>query len=262
MSFCTTAEGRLFYQFAGLESGQCLVLSHSLGSSSAMWQAQLDSLGKHYRLLLYDHRGHGRSSLPDAEGGWSLADFGSDLLCLLDELKIERAHFCGLSLGGMVGLWLVQHVPHRLDRMIVANTSAITEDPQLLRGRMARIAERGMESIVDDVLDRWFSEELHGSQAEQIERFRSDLLATPDAAYLATSEAICTMDLRRGLADVRTPTLVVGGSRDRATPPAWGERIASLIPDARFCLLDAAHLSNVDAARAFDAAVLDFLGAR
>ena len=236
------------------------MLSHSLGSSSAMWQAQLESLGDRYRLLLFDHRGHGRSDLPETAEGWTMVDFGTDLLAVLDELELERVHVCGLSLGGMVGLWLAEKAPWRLGRLIVANTSAFTENPELLRARIALIKEQGVAGIVDDVLDRWFTRHFHHSKPDEVGRFRDGLLNTPDVAYLATSEAICAMDLRPGLGEIDVPVLVIAGREDRATPAEWGERIATAIPSAEYRVLEAAHLSNVEASSGFSALVLEFLG--
>lgn len=257
MPFFKIDKRRVFFRWAGNPEGPVLVLSHSLGSSCELWDAQIESLGARFRLLLYDLRGHGRSDCP--EGEWTIDDFGNDVLGLLDSLKLERIHFCGVSLGGMVGLWLAARAPERIDRLIVANTSAYTEDPALLRGRMKQIAAEGLGAAVDGVLDRWFTSAFHESHPEVIRKFRGMVLATSDRSYIAGSAAVCAVDLRGDLPKITAPVLVITGRWDRATPPGWGRAIAAAIPGAEFRELEAAHLSNVEAAGAFDAAAKAFL---
>jgi len=246
-----------WYRWSGRTDGPILVLSHSLGTDSGLWEWQEETLGRKFRLLLYDHRGHGRSGAPPGE--WTIDDFGRDTLALIDRVAGEPVHFCGVSLGGMVGLWLASHAPERLDRLVVADTSAFTEDPSLLRARLARLKDAGLDSIADDVLSRWFTAAFREAHPERVERFRTKLLATSLESYRATSEAVCGLDLRDRLPSIRTPTLVITGRHDEATPPAWGEAIASAVPGAGLVTLDAAHLSNVEAAAAFDRAVRAFL---
>lgn len=258
--FVKSADGtQLRFRWHGRESGPVLVLSHSLGTSARLWEKQLESLGADYRLLLYDHRGHGESG--SSPGPWTIEDFGKDALAVIESQALDRrVHFCGVSLGGMVGLWLAQNAPERLERMVVANTSAFTEDPALLRGRLDLLKDGGLEQIAEDVLARWFTEEFREGNQEVMERFRRLLLATPVESYRLTSEAVCALDLRSGQESIRTPLLVITGRQDQATPAAWGEAIAAAVPGAQLASLEAAHLSNVEAAEAFDEAVLAFLG--
>ncbi len=253
----------LHYEWAGLpfeggESGApVLVLSHSLGASGAMWRHQVKAWGEHFSILLPDHRGHGRSSLPD--GPYSIQDFGRDTLALLDALDLPRVRFCGVSLGGMTGLWLAQEAPERVERMAVCNTAARIEDPALLRERMVQIERDGLESIVEGVLERWFRPATRESQPGEIELARRMVLGTPAAGYAATGRAVCELDLREGLAGIEVPALVVAGRFDEATPPAWGQAIAKAIPEVRYEELEAAHLSNWDAADEFNEVVGRFL---
>lgn len=257
--FVETEGGRLRYRWAGRRDGPVLVFSHSLGTASDLWSSQEASLGNRFRLLLYDHRGHGESSAP--EGEWTIDDFGRDALTVIEELAPEPVYFCGVSLGGMVGLWLARTAPDRLKRLVVANTSAFTEDPALLRGRLEEIERNGLESIAENVLDRWFTRDFRRSHPAVVERFRRRVLATPDASYIRTSEAVCNLDLRSKLGSIQRPTLVITGEFDEATPPAWGESIARAVPGASLASLRAAHLSNVEAASSFDEAVIRFLKA-
>ncbi len=251
-----TEQLSIHYRWAGQAQGPVLVLSHSLGTSSELWTPQLERLGLTFRLLLYDHRGHGQSGLPAGER-WSIEDFACDLLALLDALGLERVGFCGLSLGGMVGLWLAQQHPDRLEWLVAANTAAYTEDPSLLEGRMEQIRQWGLESIADNVVERWFTAQFRASEGTTVDRFREMLCATPREAYLATSAAVCELDLRTGLSGIDLPTLVITGNADRATPPAWGQAIAQAVPLAGYRELPAAHLSNVEAAEAFTDTVLE-----
>lgn len=257
MPFADVGGFRLHHRWEGAGSGPVLLLSHSLGATSEMWRPQLAALGERFRVLLYDHRGHGQSGLP--EPPWSIADFGRDALALLDHLKLSQVHFCGLSLGGMVGMWLAQNAPERIGRLVLCNTSARTEDPSLLRGRIAEVERGGMEPIVENILARWFTEEFHARHSSEVDTMRRMVRAASPLAYAATSHAVCDLDLRAGLDRIAAPTLVVIGGRDRATPPEWNRSIAAAIPGSETVELEAAHLSNIEAREAFNAAVLRFL---
>ena len=247
----------IYYRWSGISDAPVLVLAHSLGASQAMWLRQEQALGERYRLLLYDQRGHGQSGTP--HGPYSIEQFGMDLIVLLDHFNLTRVHFCGVSLGGMVGLWLAQKHPHRLSRLIVSNTAARIEDTTLLSSRMRTIEANGLNAIVNNVLERWFSPRFHLMNPDIVEAARSMLLATPVMGYIATSQAVCELDLRAGLANIQSHTLVITGQQDQATPPSWGRSIADCIPSARHVSLDAAHLANVEAADDFNREVLAFL---
>jgi len=249
----------LHYRWDGRPDGPVLVLSHSLGASHRMWEPQIAVLGQRFRLLRYDHRGHGASELPDAP--WTIADFGRDVLALLDHLALDRVHFCGLSLGGIVGLWLGQHAPERLHRLALCNCSAVIENTDPLRARVALIEREGIAAIVENVLDRWLTAGFRETQPEATDRIRSLILASHPDGYTRTCEALCSFDLRPGLATMRTPALAVYGRHDLSTPPAWTRAFAEAMPDCRLVELDAAHLSNVEAAAAFNEALETFFRA-
>jgi 3-oxoadipate enol-lactonase len=248
---------RLAYRWSGLPSGRVLVLSHSLGASGAMWQPQVDAFAPRFRLLIPDHRGHGQSSVPD--GPYRIEHFGQELTALLDHLQLDRVYFCGLSLGGMIGMWMGQNVSQRIERMVLCNTAAKILDTTLLRSRMHGIERDGLASIADNVIDRWFTEPFRIAHPEAIEAARRMLLATSARGYANTSGAVCELDLREGLGMIACPTLVIGGRYDKATPLSWNEAIASSIPDGRVAALDAAHLSNIEARDEFNRVVAGFL---
>ena len=248
---------QLAYRWAGLSAGPVLVLSHSLGASSDMWQRQVDAFGGHFRLLIPDHRGHGRSPVPD--GGYSIEQFGFDLVSLLDTLQIDRVCFCGLSLGGMVGMWLGRYAPNRVEKLVLCNTSARIEDVQLLKKRIDLVCREGVSAIADNVLARWFTDDFRNAKPEVVKTTREMLLSTSATGYANTSEAVCRLDLVDDLAQVRCPTLVIAGEHDRATPVAWNQAVAEGIARAKFVTLDAAHMSNIEASDEFNRVVLEFL---
>ena len=245
------------HKFIGERSNPVLVLSHSMGADRQFWAHQVETLRENFLLLLYDHRGHGESETPPSP--WTIQDFGTDLLRLMDNLDLDSVHFCGISLGGMVGLWLAQNAPDRIDKLIIANTTAYTKDPTILQNRLKVIQQQGMEAIVENILEGWFTLEFKKTNPETIEQIRKKLLWADPESYVATAEAVCVMDLRSDLRGITAPTLVITGSEDKPTPKAWGEEIATEIPDAKVVELPAAHMSNMEAPNAFSQAVLDFL---
>jgi 3-oxoadipate enol-lactonase len=221
-----------------------LVLSNSLGTDRRLWDAQMPALESRCRVLRYEHRGRS-----------SVEELGADVLELLDENDVERAAFCGISLGGAVGMWLAAHVPERVDRLVLASTSARFDAPEHYRERAALVRAEGTEAIADATLDRWFT-----PRFQDREPFRRMLLATPPDAYAACCEAVAGWDFRERLGEISAPTLVVAGAEDPTTPPAHAELIADGIADARLLVLpECAHLTNVEQADLFTAALLEEL---
>lgn len=251
---------RLAHRFDGPEGAPVLVLSSSLGTTAAMWDALVPDLAASHRVLRYDHRGHGDSEVPP--GPYSVEDLGRDVLALLDQHGIERASFCGLSLGGMVGLWLAASAPQRVERLALLCTSAHLDPPAAWDERIAAVERDGVGVVADAVVSRWFTEELAAREPEAVARWREGLAATPRQGYAACCAAIRDFDLRGRLADVAAPTLVLGALGDRATPVEHQAVLAAGIPGAQLTVLgDAAHLAAVERPREVAAALLDHLGA-
>ena len=234
-----------------------LLLSNSLSSDMSMWEDQIPLWSQHFRVIRYDQRGHGGSTVSPAP--YSMEQLGRDALSVLDALSVQRAHFCGLSMGGMVGMWLLTHAPDRVDRAVLANTAAYMGPADLWNGRVAAAEAGGMEALVDSTIARWFPEAFRAAAPETIERMRAMILRTPTVGYQGSCLAIRDMDQRETIKGIRNPVLVIIGSKDPATTPTDGEAIVAAIPGAQKCVLDAAHISNIEQATAFGAAVDAFL---
>jgi 3-oxoadipate enol-lactonase len=224
-----------------------------------MWEPQLSELTQHFRVLRYDRRGHGRSEIPP--GPYTADDFGRDLLELLDSLEIERISFCGLSMGGMVGMWLGVNVPERLDRLALTCTAARFGTPEIWVERAAAVREAGSADVLaDGAMERWFSPGFHEAHPETVARFREMVASTPAEGYAACCDALRDFDYRDRLGEIGAPTLVVSAALDPATPPTDGELIAASIPGARLVVIDdTAHLANVEQPETYTHTVLDHL---
>ena len=241
----------------GPESAPALLLSNSLSSDLAMWDDQVPSWSRHFRVIRYDQRGHGQTPAPP--GQYSMAQLGQDAVALLDHLEIAQAHFCGLSMGGMVGMWLLTHAPERIARAVLSNTSAHMGAPELWNGRIALAQEGGMEATVEPTVKRWFPIAFHEHAPATIERMRNMIRRTSLPGYIGCCTAIRDMDQRDAIRAIRNPTLVIIGANDPATTPEAGRAIHAAIPGAALAVVDAAHISNVEQPDAFTRTVAEFL---
>lgn len=251
---------RIHYRFNGERGRPALVLSSSLGTSMGMWDPQVEALGHHFCVLRYDARGHGASSVP--AGPYSIAQMGSDVLALMSHVGVAKAHFCGLSMGGMVGLWLGIHAPAHFERIVVSNTAARIGPVDAWNARIAKVREGGMASIADAVLARWFTPGFIASGVPAVQQARQMLLSAPPEGYAASCAAVRDADLRSSLHRIRAPTLVIAGTGDLSTPRQDGRYIADHVDDARWVELPATHLSNLQATAAFTQALVEFLTGR
>jgi 3-oxoadipate enol-lactonase len=249
---------RIASRLEGIVDGAVLVLSNSLGSTLEMWTPQLAAFTGRFRVLRYDTRGHGGSDVPP--GDYSLGRLGRDVLDLLDARQIERAHYCGLSLGGMIGQWLGAHAPERIGRLVLANTSPYMGPAAPWNDRIEVVRRSGMGAITETVLERWFTPRFREREPATVERVRNMLLATSPEGYAGCCAAIRDMDLRNDAARITSPVLLIAGSADPSTPPDITHALARTIPSApQVVTLDSAHLSNVEQFAAFNQAVLGFL---
>jgi 3-oxoadipate enol-lactonase len=241
----------------GRDGGPTLMLSNSLGCTLQMWEPQMRAFAQVFRVIRYDRRGHGKSGVP--AGPYSVERFGRDVLAILDDLNIEKTHWCGLSMGGMVGQWLGAHAPERLGKIVLANTACYYPDPAIWENRIKAVRDGGIASVADTVIGSWLTQDFRERQPHIAEAMKAMLIATPVEGYLASCEALAKLDLRNDLAGIKSPTLVIAGRYDRSTPIAMAETIRSQIPGASMTIVDAAHISNVEATLAFNDAVLGFL---
>jgi len=244
----------------GRDGGPTLMLSNSLGCTLEMWEPQMAAFTKLFRVIRYDRRGHGKSGAPG--GPTSMARYGRDVLTILDDLNIDKVHWCGLSMGGMVGQWLGANAPERFDRIVLSNTSSYYPDPTNWLNRIKAVHEGGLASVADAVIGGWLTPDFREREPAITANMKAMLIASPVEGYLAACEALSTLDQRDLLPKVKSPTLVIAGRHDMATPVAAGEYIRSQIPGASLTILDAAHISNVEQPHAFTDAVVGFLTQR
>ena len=235
----------LFSESTGPEDAPVLLMGSSLGTSLDMWDSQL-ALAERLRIVRHDHRGHGRSPVPP--GPYEIADLGRDVLELMDALEIERASYCGLSIGGMVGMWLGANAPERIERLVLICTSAHLPPAEGWAERAAKVRAAGtVEVVADAVVARWLTPAYAEEHPELVTELRAMLVATDPEGYASACGAIERMDLRDQLGRIAAPTLVISGAGDEATPPEHQELIAASIPGARLETVDpAAHLAAVE----------------
>lgn len=260
VQYFTADDGcRIAYRFDGQEGAPVLLLSNSLGTTMQMWAPQMAAFTQRFRVLRYDSRGHGQSDSP--AGAYSMDRLGRDAVLLLDAVGVERADFCGLSKGGMVGQWLGVRAPERIGKLILANTSAYMGPPSGWQARIEGVLRDGMAPLAEASIARWFTPDFPSREPEAVAPIREMLLACDPSGYAGCCAAIRDMDLRPTAPLIAPPTLVIAGSQDPSTSVADGRWLAEAAQQGRLVALDAAHLSNVERPEEFQAAVLDFLAA-
>jgi 3-oxoadipate enol-lactonase len=257
MAYTEIGGARFHYRLDGDANAPAVVLSNSLGTNLSMWNAQIPALAQKVRVVRYDSRGHGLSDV--ITGPYAIEGLARDVIGLLDALHISAAHFCGLSIGGMVGQWLGVHAPERFKSLTLCNTAARIGTTDGWNTRISAVHEGGMATIANGVVSRWFTEDFAKRSPASVEAARQMLLLSSPDGYVATCAALRDMDLREAISRVNLPTLVISGAHDSATTPADGRFLAEHIPGAEFVELNAAHISNIEAAEPFTAALLKFL---
>ncbi|MGR3887781.1 3-oxoadipate enol-lactonase [Pseudomonas sp. 1152_12] len=260
MAFVQLAEGELHYQLDGPLDAPVLVLANSLGTDLHMWDIQMPAFTAHFRVLRFDTRGHGKSLV--TEGPYSIEQLGRDVIALLDALDIQRAHFCGLSMGGLIGQWLGIHAGDRVQRLVVCNTAAKIGTPEVWNPRIETVLRDGPAAMValrDASIARWFTADFAAANPHQAKQITDMLAATSPQGYAANCAAVRDADFREQLAAIQVPTLVIAGTEDAVTPPAGSHFIQHHVRGAEYAEFYAAHLSNVQAGAEFSDRVLGFL---
>jgi 3-oxoadipate enol-lactonase len=241
----------------GNSGAPVLMLSNSLGTDLHMWDDQAGEWAKHFRLVRYDRRGHGKSGV--TPGPYSMERLGKDVLAILDALKIEKANWCGLSMGGMIGQWLGANAPGRIEKLILSNCTDYYPDKGPWKDRIKLVREKGLAHIVSGNMERWFTKGFRDTHPEVIARFTTMFLATNLDGYIACGQAVRDMDHRALLPKIKAPTLIIAGRQDPATTLVMGESMRDRIPGAKLAVIEAAHISNAEQPRAYTKTVLNFL---
>jgi 3-oxoadipate enol-lactonase len=240
--------------------GPWLMLSHSLGTDLSMWDEQMAALAAHFRVLRFDTRGHGGSSAP--AGAYDFALLTADVLGLMDALKVGKAHFVGISMGGMIAQHLALAAPARIDRLVLVSTTSRypPEAKPVWQQRIDGVVADGVEPLVAPTLERWFTPPFRAAHPQVMTKIGNLIRATPAAGYIGCCHAISNLATTSALPGIVCPTLVIAGAEDAGTPPEMGREIAATIPGARFeSIAAASHLCNVEQAATFNRLLAGFL---
>jgi 3-oxoadipate enol-lactonase len=236
-----------------------VMLSNPLGTNLHIWDSQVSALREHFRTVRYDSRGHGASVAN--QGPYTIKTLGHDALAIMDALSIGKVHWLGLSMGSIVGQWLLANAGARIGRAVLASTSAQIPTPELWNSRMQSAQDTGMEGIAATVAERWFTKAFRDTHPEKVEPVMEMVRRTPLRGYLAACAAIRDMDQRETIRSIKNEVLVVAGRHDLSTPPGMGALVASSIEGAKFVTLEASHISNIEDAANFTKITVDFLTA-
>jgi 3-oxoadipate enol-lactonase len=253
-----SADGTAIHvEVEGTEGAPVLMLSNSLGTNLHMWDDQIPTFARHFRLVRFDRRGHGGSAVP--KGPYSIERLGRDALAVIDGLGIAKVNWCGLSMGGMEGMWLGANAASRIDKLILSNTASYFPDRTMWDGRIKIARDKGLAALVDATIERWFTAEFRQRSPQAVARIREMFLSTDVEGYVGCGGAIRDMDNRSLLAKVSVPTLVIAGRHDMGTTLEAGQFVAEHIPGAELAVLETAHIANVEQPQAYEDTVLKFL---
>jgi 3-oxoadipate enol-lactonase len=259
MPFAKLEDVRIHYEWDGSEDAPVLVFCNSLGTNLHMWDPQVPDFSKRFRVLRYDTRGFGASTV--TPGPYSIEQLSWDLLHLLDALEIRCAHFCGLSMGGMIGMFLGANAPKRFHNLVLCNTAAKFGTPETWNARINAVQAGGMKAVASAVIERWLTPSYRATHPAETASAVAMLESANPEGYIANCAAVRDMDLREKLPGVQPPALVLAGLHDPVATPLDGRFLADRISGARYAEVPAAHLSNLEARDDFNRTVLKFLGA-
>lgn len=259
MKIIKTATIETNYAEDGPADAPVLIFSNSLGSDLSMWQAQVDHFKNDYRIVRYDHRGHGGTAVP--EGPYSFEELSMDVVALMDALGIERAHFAGLSMGGMTALGMALDHADRLLSVTSCNCVAGygPEGLKVWDERIAAISANGLEPVLEGTISRWFTQPTIDSRPEEMDAIRKMIMATAVKGYLACCGALKKLNYLERLSSITTPTLFIAGTHDLGAPAAAMQDMHERVAGSLYVELDAAHVSNIERPVEFNRALGDFL---
>lgn len=247
----------IHYRTDGAPTLPSLILSNSLGTDLGMWDSQAPALARHFHVVRYDTRGHGGSASPP--GPYDLRQLGADVLALMDHLEIERAHFCGLSMGGVTGQWLGIHARTRVDKLVLANTAARVGTAEGWISRAVAVRAHGLANIAESAASRWFSAAWAAMQHDTVARLTATLRQQDAEGYASCCDALALADLRGALNAMTAQTLIIAGELDPVTTLIDAEAMRAEIPQAHIAVLPASHISNIEAASQFTRVLKAFL---
>lgn len=257
MPITTTPSAHIWYDVLGPDTAPALLLSNALGTTHALWDGQIPAWAADFRVIRYDTRGHGHSAT--TPGHYSLDQLGHDAVAVLDACGIPRAHVCGISLGGLTAMWLALEAPHRVDRLVLANTAARIGTPESWDARIAQVRRDGLISLVEQTRSRWFTSRFAAQHPEAVREVVQTLAECDPDGYVGCCAALRDADLRSALPRIGAPTLVITGAHDPSTPSSDGAALCRAIGGSQLVELDTAHLSNVEHAARFTEIVTKFL---
>ena len=257
MPILKSGDARIHYALEGQNGLPVLVFSNSLGANYSMWDPQPSEFKKKFRVLRYDTRGHGQSS--STPGPYSIELLAKDAIALLDALDLDPVYFCGLSMGGMIGMWLGLNAPELLNKLVLCNTGAKIGTAETWKARIEAVQKNGMKSVAPAIIERWFTPAFRQKSPATMANILKMIEEANPEGYAACCAAIRDFDCREHLGKIRTQTLVISGAHDPATPPADGHFLAQHIPGARYVELNAAHLSNIEDQDRFNQELAAFL---
>jgi len=259
MPIVSSSGAVISYEVHGAVDAPAVLFINSIGTRRELWDRQRRALETSYRVIQYDARGHGASSVP--AGDYSIAQLGHDALAILDAERLAAAQVCGISLGGLTALWLGVHAPDRVRSLVLANTGARIGSVESWTARIALGREGGMKAVADLAMPLWFTDGFRAREAATVQQFREMVEACPVEGYLGCCAALRDEDLREVLGSIRCPVLAIPGAHDRATAPELLHLVNQRVPQSRLVTLDAAHLSNVEQDAGFNASLSAFLAA-
>lgn len=246
----------LAIQIDGLDHAPVIIFSNSLGTDHHMWDEQVAYFKENYKVVRYDTRGHGQSDVIENS---TLANLGEDVLDILDALNITKAHFCGISMGGITGLWLGINAADRFESITVANSAAKIGQAEAWLTRAYQVEKEGLADLVKTTHTRWFSESFDYQHDDLAQRTIQSLAATPAQGYAASCRALADADVRTDLVEIRIPTLLICGAKDPVTTLQDGEFMQSKIQGSELQSIEASHLSNIECPVAFSQILAKFI---
>jgi len=257
MPFANLPDVKLYYEWSGAEHLPVLVLSNGLGTNLHMWNSQVERFSQHFRMLRFDTRGHGQSSV--TAGPYTIEQLSWDIVHLLDAVQIDRAYFCGLSMGGLIGMFLGTNAANRFHKLVLCSTAAKIGTTETWTTRIQTVQKGGMKAVADAVLERWFTAGFRAKYSPEIQRVRVMLESTNPDGYIGNCAAVRDSDQRDTVGNVRLRCLIVVGSEDPGTPPTEAGFLKKTITGAQLVELPGSHLCNIESRDEFNRHVLQFL---